>query len=306
MVDAPDIRSPNVNSPFAPAPSSHRHGQPALAPAAAAAPPRAPGDQQPSFTLQAVIEGLDNQQFEAVYQPRIDVGSGVATTAEALVRWRHPRWGVLAPIAFLPALQSSDQIGRLSWMMLSDAASQCRQWREQGLDLGVAVNLATRHLDEPMIAEKIAWFVTQQGVPPARVTLEFTAASRPGDSRRAAESLARLRRKGFAIALDGLRVGDMLRAEVTSALFSEVHIDYRCARGDGDGDREAELAGLRSSVDAVRMRGLGVAVIGVDSATDHSWLRPTDGMQVQGFMLATPMRAGELADWMHRPRQAAQ
>ena len=129
----------------------------------------------PSFTLQQVMKGLEGEQFEPYYQPKIELQTRRVKGAEALARWRHPYGGYLAlPDAFISLLEDAGQISDMMWIMLAKSARDCRSWRDAGLDLDVSVNISVKLLEDPAIADAITWQVTHQGLEPRHMILEIT------------------------------------------------------------------------------------------------------------------------------------
>ncbi len=109
---------------------------------------------------------LEHGQLEVCYQPQLDLRTNEVTSVEALVRWRHPRHGLLGPGLFIPLAESGGLIEELTRQVLRQAMRQCRRWRDAGLDLAVAVNLSAHSVNDANLPENVAAALAAEGFPP--------------------------------------------------------------------------------------------------------------------------------------------
>lgn len=116
----------------------------------------------PTFTLEEVAQALRDDKIEPFLQPKVEMITGRITGVEALARWRHPQWGIVAPVAFVPLLEQQDWIGELTWLMLRKSAALCSRWRSQGLSATVSVNLSIKGLSDPDLADRVARIVLEE------------------------------------------------------------------------------------------------------------------------------------------------
>ena len=248
------------------------------------------------FSLDEIIEGLQNDQFEPFYQPKIDLKTGRVKGAEALARWRHPRDGIVMPYAFLGLLEENSQIGELTWTMLARSARDCQEWRNAGLDLDVAVNLSVKQLADPGISDAITWQVTNQGLEPRHMTLEITESAAMTNVGRVLENLTRLRIKGFGLSIDDYGTGYSSMQQLTRIPFTELKIDQSFVMHAAH--QESSRMILESSLDMARKLGVVSVAEGVETRDDLNLVRECGCDLAQGFFIARPMPSTDLPDWV--------
>ncbi|CCG01874.1 putative Diguanylate kinase [Blastococcus saxobsidens DD2] len=127
------------------------------------------------------------------YQPRVRLDDGRVVGVEALVRWQHPERGLIPPDQFIPLAEQTGLVRPLTEAVLDQALTDCRRWRDDGLDLVVAVNLSARSLLDPCLADQIAGLLRRHGLPASCLELEITESAAMKDPGRALEVLQELR-----------------------------------------------------------------------------------------------------------------
>ncbi len=239
-------------------------------------------------------EAIAAEQFSLYYQPEVEIETGRILGVEALVRWRHPRRGLLVPAQFIPAAEKSGLIIALGRWVLREACRQARAWMDLGVAPGfVAVNLSilqfksTQDL-EGHIAEALAEF----GVPPRMLELELTETVLMDASRRNSNILQRLRDQGVRIAIDDFGTGyssleylrklTVDRVKIAQAFVSDLNAD------PGSG------VIVRAALGLARELGLGVVAEGVENEVQLELLRAWGCREVQGFYFAEPKPAEEI------------
>lgn len=250
----------------------------------------------PSFTLQQVMKGLEGEQFEPYYQPKIDLKTRKVTGAEALARWRHPYGGVVLPYAFISLLEEAGQISELTWLMLAKSARDCRNWRDAGLDLDVSVNISVKLLEDPAIADAITWQVTHQGLDPKHVILEITESAAMSSVGHVLENLVRLRMKGFGLSIDDYGTGYSSMQQLTRIPFTELKIDQSFVLHAVH--QQSSRMILESSLEMARKLGITSVAEGAETAEDWNLLRDAGCDLVQGYFIAKPMKSSEFPGWV--------
>ena len=213
-----------------------------------------------------VSAALAARLFEPLFQPKVELATGRVTGAEALARWRHPQQGMIGPYAFIPALEASRRIDELTWIMLEKAAAACREWRAQGLDATVSVNLSLATLSASHCADRIADLVRAQALEPGHVVLEVTETAAMSNIARVLENLARLRMKGFGLSIDDYGTGYSSLQQLARIPFTELKIDQSFVMRALD--RDSCRAIVESSIDIARKLGLTVVAEGVETRGD--------------------------------------
>ncbi len=227
------------------------------------------------------------------YQPKIDVATGHGCGVEALVRWPHPRHGLIPPDQFIPLAEQTGLIEPLMCWVLEEALRQSRVWRDAGLDLAISVNLSARNLHDPGLPETVARLLTTYAIPSAALCLEVTESALMADTARAMDVLARLRALGARIAVDDFGTGYSSLAYLKRLPVDELKIDKAFVQ------RLAEDATDVTLVDAIISlgHGLGLRVVaeGVETGAALDVLRCLRCDTVQGFHTGRPVPPEEVA-----------
>ncbi|MEO6154827.1 MAG: EAL domain-containing response regulator [Thermomonas sp.] len=250
----------------------------------------------PAFTLQEILSGLEAEQFEPFYQPRVELKTRRVKGAEALARWRHPHSGIVLPHAFISILEESGHIAELTWVMLAKSARACRTWRDAGLDLNVSVNISAKLLEDPAIADAITWQVTHQGLETKHMTLEITESAAMNSVGQVLENLLRLRIKGFGLSVDDYGTGYSSLQQLSRIPFTELKVDHSFVMHAVH--QEASRLILESSLEMARNLGITSVAEGAETAEDWNLLRKSGCDLVQGYFVAKPMSSTDFSDWV--------
>jgi EAL domain-containing protein (putative c-di-GMP-specific phosphodiesterase class I)/GGDEF domain-containing protein len=170
--------------------------------------PRSPEAMRRRFVLeQKLIRAIEAQQFQLHYQPLIDVRAGKTVGAEALLRWRHPELGEVSPAEFVPILEQAGLIEEVGFWTMNAACRDLRAWRDEGLDLKLAINISARQFRDPLLGKMLARTLAAQNLTPGDLELELTETAAMEDRERTLALLNELREAGFGLALDDFGSG---------------------------------------------------------------------------------------------------
>jgi diguanylate cyclase (GGDEF)-like protein/PAS domain S-box-containing protein len=230
------------------------------------------------------------------YQPKADARSARILGVEALVRWQHPEHGLLGPGEFIPLAETTGLIRPLTSYVLQVALRQCRTWLDAGRDLSVAVNLSTRCLLDLTLPDQITQLLEDTAVAPDRLVLEITESAIMTDPTRALEILNRLHTLGVRLAIDDFGTGYSSMAYLKSLPVDELKVDRSFVKHLRDNQNDAVI--VRSTVDLGHNLGLRVVAEGVEDQATWQELATLGCDTVQGYYLAKPMPAAELATWL--------
>jgi len=246
---------------------------------------------------------LDRDELVLLFQPKVDLRTGRVTGAEALVRWQHPRWGLLSPDVFIPAAESTGLIEPLTQLVLDRALLACRDWRDAGLDLTVAVNLSARNISSPDLPQVVLSALRAAGLPARSLILEITESSVMGDPDAAVPVLERLVDAGVTLSLDDFGTGYSSLAYLQRLPVQELKIDRSFVTGLGStGDDRAAVALISSIVGLGRAFGLRVVAEGVEDGVTLRRLAALGCDLAQGYLLGRPGTADALAAMARAPR----
>ncbi|HSV51430.1 MAG TPA: EAL domain-containing response regulator [Burkholderiaceae bacterium] len=256
-------------------------------------PPKAP---DPSFTLEEVAHGLAHDEFEPFFQPKVELATGRVTGAEALARWRHPQFGVVAPSAFIGLLEAGDRIDALTWTMLEKSAAVCRQWQAaRGQELAMSVNLSIRSLADVQLADQVTALVRAQQLEPRHMVLEITESAATTDVGKVLENLSRLRMKGFGLSIDDYGTGYSSMQQLMRIAFTELKIDQSFVANAARQQSASVI--LASSLDMAKKLNITSVAEGVETQQDWDLLTLLGCKLAQGYFIARPMPAQALFAW---------
>ncbi|MGH3139010.1 MAG: putative bifunctional diguanylate cyclase/phosphodiesterase [Gaiellales bacterium] len=232
------------------------------------------------------------------YQPKADLRTGRIVGAEALMRWRHPRHGVMMPDRFIPLAERSGLIRSLTLFAARTALAQARTWREAGIELTVSVNLSTRDLIDVSLPDEIGALLEEARVPPHLLELEITESVIMADPMRARGVVARLREMGVKVAIDDFGLGYSSLGYLKNLPVNDLKIDKSFVINMMDDQGDAVI--VQSTIDLAHNLGLTVIAEGVES--DETWRRlRTLGCDVaQGWLIGRPLPAADFATWLNR------
>jgi diguanylate cyclase (GGDEF)-like protein len=253
--------------------------------------------------LRAAIAG---GQLVLHYQPKVTLAPGGERVAgvEALVRWDHPTRGLLPPSEFVPLAERSGAIADLTRWVLDTALGQCRAWRDAGLDLSVAVNLAAPNIVDRALPDLVAGLLDRWQLPGDRLECEISEHTVMADQRRALDVLERLRALGVRLSLDDFGSGHSSLAYLKRLPLDEVKIDRSFVMGMSEDADDAAI--VRSTIDLARHLGLAVVAEGVETEATLRDLTSLSCDVAQGYFVSRPLPADELGAWLRaRATQSA-
>jgi len=246
---------------------------------------------------------IDDGTLTVAYQPVVD-NDGNVHHLEALARWTHPERGIVPPDQFIVLAEHNDLIAALTTRVLTTAVEQTVQWRAEGLDVSIAVNLSGRLLNDPLLTDHIATILRDAGLPADALTLELTeTAVAEGNSPQIWAVLDALRRTGIRVSIDDFGTGYSSLAYLKQLPVDELKID-RSFILDLHTDLRTERI-VRSIIDLAHSLGLTVVAEGVEKEDVAVRLRMLGVDYLQGYAIARPSRASVTRQWLSNKPAAA-
>jgi len=240
--------------------------------------------------------GIQNGELELHVQPQASLRTGAITGAEVLVRWRHPRHGLLFPDEFIPLAERTGLIRPLTAVVLEDALKLCSQWRRAGHDLTVSVNLSARSTLNDELIEQVQEKLARHGVPPRALTLEITESSVITDPERTGTVLRQLHDLGVGLSLDDFGTGYSSLSYLRQLPVQEVKVDKSFVMTMRRDSEDATI--VRSIIDLAANLGLVVVAEGVEDESTWVDLSEMGCDLAQGYFLAAPQPAEEFPAWL--------
>jgi diguanylate cyclase (GGDEF)-like protein len=240
--------------------------------------------------------GIRDGELEVHYQPQVSLGTGVTVRLEALVRWRHPERGLLAPGAFLPLIERTAVMRALTADVLEQVLAQLAGWSASGLSLPVAVNVSLHDLADGRFAEQVLEGLARHHVDPSRLSLEITEQALVGDPTRIMATLGALQAGGVELSLDDFGIGHASLTRLRRLPVSEVKIDRSFV--ESFEERSEDRAIVRAVIELARGLGMRCVAEGVETLETMRALADLGCDVVQGYHLARPMSAADLQGWL--------
>jgi len=241
-------------------------------------------------------QGISGGQLEVYVQPQACLRTGQVLGVEALVRWRHPRHGLLFPDTFVPLAERNGLIPHLTEAVLAQAVAACGRWRRAGHRLTMSVNLSARsNLNENLVCS-VQSLLTRHGVPADSLTLEITESSVIRDPTRTRAVLDRLHDLGVGLSIDDFGTGYSSLSYLRQLPVQEVKIDKSFVMNMLQEQEDAAI--VRSIVDLGTNLKLAVVAEGVEDAATRDELERMGCTNMQGFYLAPPMPLAGFIDWL--------
>ena len=235
---------------------------------------------------------IERQQFSLHFQPQLCLRSNRIIGVEALLRWHHPVLGQIPPGQFIAVAEQTGQIINIGHWVLASALQQLADWRDQGLELTMAVNLSARQLSCPSFPQLVEALLARHQLAAASLELELTESQLVENVHSSREQLVRLRALGVAIAIDDFGTGYSSLAYLKTFPVAKLKIDQTFIHDlltDND-----DLAIASATIDLGHALGLKVIAEGVEAEAQAQRLAELGCDQIQGYWLSRPLPAAAL------------
>ena len=239
---------------------------------------------------------LEHKQLVLHYQPKVDVSSNRVNGVEALVRWEHPRLGLLYPGQFIPLAETSGLIKDVTIEVVKIALRQAREWLDAGVRLPIAINLSTSNLQDRGFPDLIGVLLEKWGIPGELLEMEVTETAIMNDPARAVENINKLVELGVQVSIDDFGTGYSSMAYLQKLLVAKIKIDKTFVMSMGSGERSEAI--VRSTIDLAHNLGMKAVAEGVE--TENAWgkLRELGCDLAQGYYMSKPLPPEELTAWL--------
>ena len=254
-----------------------------------------PYNQQKFAYLGSLRNAIEQQQLVLHYQPKIDLRTRRICGLEALVRWNHPKIGLIPPYHFISVAERTGLIHPLTQWVLTTALDQCKLWHRAGIDVSVAVNLSPRDFHEDRLAKYIAGLLKERGLPPTYLELEITESLIMAETVHVSDALGRLSEMGVCAYIDDFGTGYSSLRLLKKLPVAGIKIDKSFVSQMMLDDNDAVI--VRSTIELGHNLGLNVIAEGVESLAICNRLTALGCDIAQGYHMSRPKPARELDRW---------
>jgi diguanylate cyclase (GGDEF)-like protein len=234
-------------------------------------------------------QALASGRFRLHYQPQVTLADGRPCGAEALLRWRDPQLGEVAPARFIPVAEESGFIIAIGDWVLQQAVRQAAQWRERGLQVPVAVNVSALQFQQPGFVDRVARTLAEHALPAQALELELTESILVNGAQQAQRRLVALRELGVQLSIDDFGTGYSSLAYLKHLPVQKLKIDRSFVQGLPDEQRDAGL--VRAILQMAQALDMVVIAEGVETEPQRAFLQASGCAQFQGYLYAAGMDA---------------
>ncbi len=248
-------------------------------------------------------EGLERNEFVAVFQPKVKLETGELVGAEALARWRRPDGSVVSPGVFVPIAEELGLISKLGRSVMRDACFAAAGWNRKGVSASIAVNVSPHQFDDPDFISSVYQALDDSGLAPEQLELEITESAAVADPDRVARIMWPLRNRGVRLAIDDFGTGHSNFASITRLPFDVFKIDQQFVRAlSTDPHAPAIVEMILAMAEAL---GQETVAEGVETKEQADFLLRRACTIGQGYYYSPPLPADEfdafVRSWRPRP-----
>lgn len=234
-------------------------------------------------------------EFALVFQPKIDLVARRVAHVEALLRWRHPDLGSIAPDEFIPLAEHCGLIHEITAFVVEEGLRHAAALRADGIDIGLAINLSAMDLVGAHLPDRVSAALRRSGFPARELILEITESTVMRDTRAALVTMRALRAMGIRLSIDDFGTGHSSLAQLRSLPVDEIKIDKSFVMQLDHSPEDTVI--VRSAIEIGHNMGLTVIAEGVEQAGSLEILRALKCDMVQGYLFSRPIPAAQFRQW---------
>lgn len=244
---------------------------------------------------------LEHNEFLLYYQPQIDLSTGGIIGVEALIRWQHPREGLVSPEDFIPLLEDTGLIVPVGEWVLRQACAEYRRFREAGFEqLRISVNVSANQFSDEHLLDKVRRALKDESMPTWALELEITENVVMQDPKIAANVLQELHGLGVRLAIDDFGTGYSSLAYLKRFPLDVLKVDQEFVRDVSSDASDAAI--VEASISMAQKLGLVVVAEGVETAEQLEFLRSHHCDMAQGYYMSRPLPSAELLELLRAKR----
>jgi EAL domain-containing protein (putative c-di-GMP-specific phosphodiesterase class I) len=242
---------------------------------------------------------IDQDELSLVYQPKVAMATRSVRSLEALVRWTHPQLGVVSPGEFVPLAESTGGSRALTNWVLAAAIRQMGEWRREGLELDLALNLSAPDILDPDLGDEVLRLLRRHRVDSTALLLEITESAVMRDPHAAVRNMQLLRIAGVRFAIDDFGTGHSSLSQLSVLPVDELKIDRSFISHAGAG----AITIVTSTIELGHSMGLKVVAEGVEEPAAWNLLRRLGCDYAQGYLISPPLAAADVPGFVRQANQ---
>jgi len=245
-----------------------------------------------TYLISEIDRAIRNEELFLEYQPKLNLKSNSIEEVEALIRWKHPEKGIVPPNDFIPKLEKTDNIKKLTLWVINRCIRDIKIWDEMGINLSVSINVTPRDLRDKNFSKNLIKLFSDSGISYDRINLELTETDMVREMKDIVESLLLLREKGIKISIDDFGTGYSSLSYINSLPIDYVKIDRSFVRDLLDNSKKNHL--LKDTVQLLHNLDKVIVAEGVEDAETLNKIREFGCEEVQGYFISRPLNKEDL------------
>jgi len=257
--------------------------------------------QERNHLLRDMQEAIETDGMELYYQPQVPMDDDERLSVEALIRWKHPKRGMVFPDQFIPLAEDSGLIMPLTWWVLETAVLQCARWHQAGLPVNVSINITADFLREENVVQRVADCVCQHQLPDHVLALEITENTLMDDPVQASKILVAINALKVDVSIDDFGTGYSSLAYLKHLEIDELKIDRSFIVGMSEFKNDAVI--VKSVINMAQNMGLRVVAEGVETRAEWDQLAEMGCDFIQGYYISRPQPESKITPWLENIAQ---
>ncbi|MET3656594.1 bifunctional diguanylate cyclase/phosphodiesterase [Sporosarcina psychrophila] len=248
--------------------------------------------------LESIEGAMHEGQLFMVYQPKVRASTNELSGFEALIRWKHPKYGMLSPVTFIPILEQSTRIGDVTNWIIEQVCKQIAEWGKTTFQVHpVSINIPGDYVTSPILLNVLTEMVKKYKLEPYNLELEITETSVVNSIEDAVKALNTFREKGFSVALDDFGTGVSSLSYLKRLPISTLKIDKSFIDDVPQSEKDSSI--LKAILAIGRTLNLDIVLEGVETEEQVQFLsQESESLIFQGYYFAKPMTSTELLNWL--------
>ncbi|QLC22285.1 EAL domain-containing protein [Parasphingopyxis sp. CP4] len=248
-------------------------------------------------------DAMANKDLRVAFQPKFDIATGKIIGAEGLVRWQHPVRGLIPPDSFIPLVEDRGRIDDLTLFTVDRTLEVLSKWKEQGITLGLSVNVSATLLDDRKFMDSLLTKVEQSAIDPSRLTVEITESAAMDDADSAIAAMHMMRDWGISLSVDDYGTGQSTLSYLKHLPVDEIKIDKSFVLSVQDSSSDRIL--IRSTIELAHDLGLKVVAEGIEDEATLAILKELGCDVGQGYLIGKAMPQSDLEIMVREDRPLA-